>query len=158
MNKSIKIYQDSIFKDKRGFYWTSWKKNRYKKLIFNHDKFSLSKKNTLRGIHGDTKTWKLMTCVYGKVFFVAINNVKKSKFFMKHKTFILSHSNNKSILIPPNYGIGFFCLSKYCVMFYKLSYKGKYNDTKKQFTIKWNDIRHKIKWPLGRKILSKRDA
>lgn len=158
MKKSIKIYKNSSFKDKRGLYWTSWTKKLNKNLNFNHDKFSLSKKNVLRGIHGDKKTWKLISCPYGKVFVVVVNNLKNSKSYMTYKSFILSKRNNMSILIPPNYGLGFLCLSNECIFHYKLSYKGNYNDTKQQFTIKWNDPRPNIKWPKGKKIISKRDS
>jgi len=158
MFNNIKLYSNSSFKDRRGLYWTSWTKKQNKNLNFNHDKFSLSKKNVLRGIHGDQKTWKLISCPYGKVFVVILNNIKKSRSYMKYMQFILSNKNNKSILIPPGYGLGFFCLSKECIFHYKLSYKGKYNDTKQQFTIKWNDPRHKIKWPKGKKITSTRDT
>ena len=110
----IKEYKSSIFKDHRGLYWTSWEK-KFFKLNFNHDKFSSSKKNTLRGLHGDTKTWKLVSCVQGKVFFVVVNNDSKSKNFLKHKTMILKQGENKQILIPPMYLNGFLCLSNSCV-------------------------------------------
>ncbi len=128
------------------------------KLTFNHDKFSISKKNTLRGLHGDKKTWKLVSCVFGKVFFVVVNNIKNSKSYLKKKTFILDHKNNKQVLIPPNYANGFLCLSDHCVFHYKLSYKGRYFDVKNQQVLKWNDKRLKIKWPKTKNlILSKRD-
>ena len=128
------------------------------KLTFNHDKFSISKKNTLRGLHGDKKTWKLVSCVFGKVFFVVVNNIKNSKFYLKKKTFILDHKNNQQVLIPPNYANGFLCLSDHCVFHYKLSYKGRYFDVKNQQVLKWNDKRLKIKWPKTKNlILSKRD-
>lgn len=158
MRKTIKIYKNSIFKDKRGLYWTSWTKKMNANLSFNHDKFSLSKKNVLRGIHGDNKTWKFISCPYGKVFVVVVNNIKNSKFYMSHKSFILSKENNISILIPPHYGLGFLCLTNECIFHYKLSYKENYVDADQQFTIKWNDPRHKIKWPKGKKIISKRDS
>ena len=51
----VKTFKSTIFKDHRGLYWTSWEKKKHR-LNFNHDKFSVSKKNTLRGLHGDTKT------------------------------------------------------------------------------------------------------
>ena len=88
--KEIKVLKSSIFKDHRGYLWTSWE-NKKIKLHFNHDKFSISKKNTLRGLHGDKKTWKLVSCVFGRVFFVVVNNNPKSKNYLKKKTFILSH-------------------------------------------------------------------
>ncbi len=155
--KDLKVFSSSIFKDHRGYLWTSWKKKKIK-LTFNHDKFSISKKNTLRGLHGDKKTWKLVSCVFGKVFFVVVNNIKNSKFYLRKKTFILDHKNNKQVLIPPNYANGFLCLSDHCVFHYKLSYKGRYFDVKNQQVLKWNDKRLKIKWPKTENlILSRRD-
>lgn len=153
----IKEYKSSIFKDHRGLYWTSWEK-KFFKLNFNHDKFSSSKKNTLRGLHGDPKTWKLVSCVQGKVFFVIVNYDSKSKTFLKHKTMILKQGENKQVLIPPMYLNGFLCLSNSCVFHYKLSYKGKYSDVGNQISLKWNDKRLNIKWPQKKNlIMSKRD-
>ena len=67
--KNIKIFKNTIGQDKRGLIWTSWDKKLYPKKIFNRDKFSLSKKNVLRGLHYDLKSWKLISCVYGNFFF-----------------------------------------------------------------------------------------
>ena len=118
----------------------------------------ISKKNVLRGLHGDRKTWKLVSCVYGKVFFVIVNYNKNSKYYLKHKTYILSHINRTQVLVPPKYLNGFLCLSKDCVFHYKLSYKGKYFDVKNQDVLKWNDKRLKIKWPRKKNLIfSKRD-
>ena len=154
----IKTFSNSAFIDKRGYYWSSWKKKDYSEINFIHDKFSISKKKVLRGLHGDDKTWKLVSCVFGKVFFVVVNYNTKSKYYFKHKTYILSHKNRLQVLVPPKYLNGFLCLSKDCVFHYKLSYKGKYNDLKNQYSLKWNDKNLKIKWPLKKKlIISKRD-
>lgn len=153
----IKKLRGTIHRDRRGYLWTSWERNKLKKLIFNHDKFSVSKKNVLRGLHGDNKTWKLISCVYGKIFFVVVDYDKKSKTFSRYKKFILSHKNNVQILVPPKFLNGFLCLSENCVLHYKLSYKGKYFDYDKQISKKWNDKKFNIKWPKKKYILSKRD-
>ena len=63
--KEVKVYKSIPFKDYRGQVWTSWELRKINKK-FVHDKFSFSKKNVLRGFHGDKKTWKLISCVYGK--------------------------------------------------------------------------------------------
>ena len=42
-------------------------------IHFPEDDISFSKKNVVRGMHGDTRTWKLITCTRGKIFFVALN-------------------------------------------------------------------------------------
>ena len=44
MFNDIKIINQNNFKDKRGVLWTTWKTGLFKKIKFNHDKFSLSKK------------------------------------------------------------------------------------------------------------------
>ena len=157
MNFKIKKFKNITFKDDRGYYWTSWKKLTTNRIKFNHDKFSLSKKNVLRGLHGDNKTWKLVSCVYGKFLLVVVNCEKKSKGFLKWKKWVLSHQNGIQILIPPNHANGHLCLSEKCLFHYKLSYKGKYTVAKQQFSIKWNDPKLNIDWHIKKPILSNRD-
>ena len=126
-------------------------------LKFNQDKFSISKKNTLRGFHCDFKSWKLIISTYGKFFLVVVNLKKKSKNYLKFKSFVLDHRNPKTILIPPHYANAHLCLSKFCIFHYKWSYKGKYIDAAKQVSIRWNDPKINVKWPINNPILSERD-
>ena len=118
----IKVFRGSIHNDKRGYLWTSGKRIKRTNLFSIMINFQYQK-NVLRGLHGDSKTWKLISCVYGEIFFVVVNYDKKSKNFGKHKSFKLSHKNNQQILVPPNYLNGFLCLSENCVLHYKLSYR-----------------------------------
>jgi dTDP-4-dehydrorhamnose 3,5-epimerase len=158
MIKKIKILRGTNFKDKRGLLWTSWKKNKKDKIFFNHDKFSISKKNVLRGLHYDNKTWKLISCVYGKVFFVVVDCRMNSKNYLKFFSTTLDAKKNVQILIPPNFANGHLCISKECVFHYKLSYRGNYSDVDSQKVLKWNDKRLNIKWPFRKNIiLSSRD-
>ena len=157
MNFNLKIIRNKSFKDHRGYYWTSWKKNMMKKIKFKHDKFSLSKKNVLRGLHGDSKTWKLISCPYGKFLLVVVDCRKNSKNYLKWKSCVLSHQNGLQILIPPKFANGHLCLSEKCLFHYKLSYKGSYIDAKEQFSLKCNDPKIKIKWGIKKPILSQRD-
>jgi dTDP-4-dehydrorhamnose 3,5-epimerase len=157
MISDLKIINNSSFKDKRGSYWTTWKKGVFKKIKFNHDKFSISKKNTIRGLHCDFKSWKLITSVFGKVLLVVVDMRKDSNNYLKSKKIILSHKKPKLVLIPPYYANAHLCLSQICVFHYKWSYKGKYIDAKKQKSYKWNDPKFNIKWPIKKPILSRRD-
>ena len=157
MFKDIKIVKNSIYKDNRGILWTTWKKGNFKSIRFNHDKFSLSKKNTLRGIHTDFKSWKMITSIYGRFLLVIVNVKKNSKNYLKHKKIILDYKKPKLVLIPPYYANAHLCLSKFCILHYKWSYKGKYVDADKQKSYRWNDPKLKIKWPVKKPILSKRD-
>jgi len=147
-----------IFKDFRGEFVETYNEALYKKegvrVDFLQDDISTSRKNVLRGIHGDNKTWKLLSCLYGKLYFVTVNCDKKSKDFGKWQSFILSDKNRRQILVPPKYGNAYLVLSKEAIFSYKQS---TYYDPKGQFTYKWNEPRFNIKWPIKNPILSKRD-
>ena len=152
------IHQPDVFTDFRGDLWTLWKQDEFKpKLEFNHDKVSTSKKDVLRGIHGDNKSWKLITCLYGEMYFVVVDNRPNSPNYLKWDWMILDDKTRKSVLVPPQFGNGFFVLSNYSVFHYKWSYPGSYPDVKDQFTLKWNDPQIGIEWPTDNPILQKRD-
>lgn len=153
----IRDFRDDAFKDKRGIYWTSWKKDKIVGLEFNHDKFSLSKKNVLRGFHGDRKSYKLVSCVYGEVLFVLINAQRDHKEYLKYRSWRLTGENRMQVLIPPNFASAHFCVTDKCLFHYKFSYKGNYPDVKDQFSYKWNDKKINFKWPTDKPILSERD-
>ena len=109
----------------------------------------------MRGIHGDNRTSKLITCLYGKFLLVVVNNDKKSKQYRKYQKFILSDKNNIQILVPNKFGNGHYVISEKAIFHYK---QNTLYNRKSQFTLKWNDKKLKIKWPKGIKpILSKRD-
>ena len=159
----LKEYRSDVFKDLRGEVWTSYNKKEIKdkdlrKLNFFHDKFSMNKKNVLRGLHGDSSTYKLVSCPYGEVFQVAVDLRKNSSSYGKYYSTKLSQKNKKSLLIPPGVANGFLVLSKKSIYHYKLAYKGKYKDFDEQFTIKFNSPIINIKWPKKNYILSKRDS
>jgi len=147
-----------IFEDFRGQFIETYNKELYKKnginVEFIQDNISVSIKNVLRGIHGDNETWKLISCLYGKLYFVVVNCDKNCKDFGKWQSFILSDANRQQILIPPKYGNAYLVLSKKAIFNYKQS---TYYDPKRQFTYKWNNPRFNIKWPIKNPILSKRD-
>lgn len=140
------VYPKTNFKDDRGRYLQSYSLKDYKKILnkkFVEDDFSLNKKNVFRGIHGDFKTWKLVSCVHGKCEAIIVNYDKKSHNFGKWEKFILSPESYFQILIPPSYGNSFLVLSEYAVYHYKQTryYEGK----NQQFTINYKDPFFKIR-------------
>ena len=155
--KEIKIFKPVSFKDFRGEIWTNWEKKYLKNVNFNLSKFTKSKKNVLRGFHGDSKSWKLVSCIKGKVLNVIVDYRKNSKNYLKYSTFNLDDKNKISILIPPMFLNSWLCLSKDCIYSYQYSFKGDYNDVKNQISVKWNDKNINCKWPIKKPILSFRD-
>ena len=149
----IKIIETGAFKDNRGELWTVWNENEFNpKLKFNHDKVAVSKKNVLRGIHGDNKSWKLITCLSGEIFLVVVD--PKS---LEHISITLSQNNKLSVLVPPGLGNGHLVMSDEAVFFYKWAYEGNYPDVEDQFSLKWDDPKLNISWPTSLPILSHRD-
>ena len=159
----VLIIEPSAFTESRGVIWTSYSQDlsalpAFPQISFNHDKFSISKKNVLRGIHGDAKSWKLVSCVAGNIFQVVVDMRESSATFLKHQVFELSGMKPKSVLIPPGFGNAFLVLSDSATYHYKLSYQGDYIDADQQFTVAWDDPRLDIDWPIEAPILSERDS
>lgn len=157
--EEVKIFEHDVYHDYRGELWTLWKENEYPDidLHFNHDKVSTSRKNVLRGIHGDYKSWKMMECLVGDVYFVIVDNRPDSLTYKQWDWMMLSDKKRQAVLVPPGFGNGILVMSDYCILHYKWSYPGEYNDVDKQFVIKWNDPEIGIKWAISDPILQQRD-
>ena len=158
----ILFFEPSVGKDLRGSIFTTYDDKVYDKHLpknvkFIHDKFSESKQNVLRGFHGDSKSWKLVTCIYGEVFQVIVDMRKDSKTYLKWESWILNSNNKKQILVPPGFMNGYYVQSDFSVYHYKYAYSGEYLDVDKQIVLKWNDNRLNIPWPSNNPILSERD-
>lgn len=160
--KGVYIITPSIGKDLRGNIWTSFIKEEIEKylpenLYFKHDKFSQSKKNVLRGIHGDEKSWKLVTCVYGDIDQVVVDCRKDSPTYLQWEKFRINSENQILVLIPLMMGNAYYVKSDNAVYHYKLAYEGEYIDADEQFSLKWNDPKIGIEWDTNNPILSNRD-
>ena len=156
--EEVKILDSDRFTDFRGDIFTTYKKSNFEpSLDFVHDKYSTSRKSVLRGIHGDFETWKLVSCLYGELYFVVVDNRKESDTYLKWDWMVLDDKQRKQVLLPPGFGNGFYVLSDQALFSYKLSYPNEYVDTNKQFTLKWDDPRINIYWPNKNPLLQKRD-
>ena len=151
----LKIIQTKIFFDKRGFFKEVYKNNLIKKN-FKFDVISLSKKNVIRGLHIQTKKpqAKVITVVSGKIMDVAVDLRKNSKTFGKYYSLIISDKSDYSFYVPEGFAHGFLCLSDKCIVHYKCS---EYRHKESETTLQWSDQTVKIKWPIKKPILSKKD-
>ncbi len=158
----VLIIKPSVFWDLRGNIYTSFNKDFYKNILpkeldFKHDKFAFSKNNVLRGLHGDNKTWKLVSCVYGEIYEVVVDMRPDSQTYMKWDAFELRADDYRQVLIPPNFINGYYVKSDEAVFHYKLAYDGDYIDADEQMTFLWNDKKLNIDWPCDNPILQGRD-
>jgi len=159
----VYILKPSISEDTRGNIWTSFLKDEVEELLptdlyFKHDKFSTSKHNVLRGIHGDTKSWKLVTCVHGEIQQVVVDCREDSPTYKQWQDFIINQDSQQLILLPPNMGNAYYVNSENAVYHYKLAYNGDYIDADEQFSLSWNDHSLGINWLSDNPFLSNRDA
>ena len=153
--KNLLIVKTNIYKDHRGFF-KEVEKSRILKKKFIFDCVSFSKKNTLRGLHlqKENSQAKLITVVHGKILDVVVDLRKKSKTYGKYFSIEMSYKSDFSLFIPEGFAHGFMCLSKTCTVYYKCT---NYRHQKSEITLKWNDKDLKIKWPIKKPILSKKD-
>ncbi len=163
--RDVITLQPEIFYDHRGenvetFYSEAFKSNCKRfgipELDFKVDSFSFSKKNVLRGFHGDNKTWKLVQCLQGEIQLAIIDIRENSATVNAVETFFLNDRNRFQVLIPAGCVNAHLCLSDTCIFAYKLSYHYVRQD--EQLHVKWNDVRYNLYWPIQNPILSKRDS
>ena len=153
--KDLFIYSGKIFYDQRGFLREAYKKKIIKKnLIFAI--ISKSKKNVLRGLHMQKKNPqdKYILVLKGKILDVVVDARKNSKTYGKHYKVVLSDKNGKSFFIPKGFLHGFLGLEKENIVLYGCT---NYRNQKSEITVNWNDKKLKIKWPVKKPILSKKD-
>ena len=151
----LKIIETKMFFDNRGFFKEIFRNNLIKKN-FKFDVMSSSKKNVIRGLHIQTKKpqAKVITVVSGKIMDVAVDLRKNSKTFGKYYSLIISDRSEYSFYIPEGFAHGFLCLSDKCIVHYKCS---EYRHKESETTLNWTDQEVKIKWPIKKPILSKKD-
>lgn len=156
--EGVLLIEPDVFEDYRGYYVETWNERLYAEhgitQKFVQDDISVSSQHVLRGIHGDQETWKLISCLYGRFYFVVLNQDEQSAQFGKWQAFTLSAANRKQVLVPPKFGNGHLVLSEQAIFHYKQT---TYYNPKGQFTVVWNDPRFQIWWPVKNPILSQRD-
>ncbi len=156
--QDVKMIIPETFEDFRGEYVEIYNKKEYNQagidIDFIQDDYSWSSKHVLRGLHGDSETWKLVDCLHGKFYLVVLDLNKESSTYQQWEAFTLSQTNKIQILIPPNHANGHLILSEKAIFHYKQS---AYYSPDGQFTVKFNDLKYNIWWPIKEPILSRRD-
>jgi dTDP-4-dehydrorhamnose 3,5-epimerase len=147
------------FEDFRGTYVETYNRELYHQAgittDFIQDDCSTSRRNVLRGIHGDNVTIKLVSCLYGSIYVIVVNNDPDSPQYRQWESFTLSDQNKLQVYIPAKFGNSFLTLSEVSLFHYKQN--TTYNRAG-QFTIKWNDPAYRFWWPIRDPILSERDT
>jgi len=150
------------FEDQRGIFARLFCQKELKTI--NQDKtikqinFSYTRnKGTVRGMHFQyppRAETKMIKCLQGKVFDVAIDLRKGSKTFLKWHGEILSKDNLKMIYIPEGFAHGFQTLESNCELIYLHT---EFYTPNSEGGLCYNDPSIGIKWPLPVQELSEKD-
>ena len=153
--KDLILIKNKSFKDRRGYFKELLKEKNLKKR-FPFLVMSFSKKNVIRGLHLQTKKsqGKFISVIKGSIFEVVVDLRKNSKTYGKYLSTVISEKNSKSIYVPPGFAHGFCALSKENYVIYSCT---EYRQAKHEIGIRYNDEDLKIKWPVKKPILSKKD-
>ncbi|MDH0447931.1 dTDP-4-dehydrorhamnose 3,5-epimerase [Shewanella sp. GD04112] len=158
----VKIIEPKVFGDERGFFFESFNQQLFESAVgypvkFVQDNHSKSSKGVLRGLHyqlSPHEQGKLVRCVVGEVFDVAVDIRKNSPTFGQWVGVYLSAENKKQLWIPSGFAHGFVTLSDTAEFLYKTT---DYYHRESEGAIAWNDPELKIEWPIESVLLSEKD-
>ncbi|HAV9315515.1 TPA: dTDP-4-dehydrorhamnose 3,5-epimerase [Escherichia coli] len=149
----VLIFEPKVFGDERGFFFESFNQKVFeeavgRKVEFVQDNHSKSSKGVLRGLHYQLEPYvqgKLVRCVVGEVFDVAVDIRKSSPTFGKWVGVNLSAENKRQLWIPEGFAHGFLVLSETAEFLYKTT---NYYHPESDRGIIWDDPELNIDWPL----------
>lgn len=148
----VLIIEPRVFGDARGFFTESWSEKVFNEAVgqpvrFVQDNHSRSSRGVLRGLHYQLPPHaqgKLVRCVSGAVFDVAVDLRRSSPHFGRWAGVELSADNHRQLWVPPGFAHGFLVLSETADFLYKTT------DTyapQAEGSVRWDDPAIGIQWP-----------
>ncbi len=157
----VLIVEPDVFRDQRGWFLETYHFRKYQEggnpLPFVQDNHSSSIRGTLRGLHCQLTCpqGKLVRVVRGEIYDVAVDIQRGSPTFGSWVGVHLSGQDFKQIYLPPNFAHGFCALSEVAEVEYKCT---DVYAPGGEVTIRWDEPRIGIQWPIDNPILSSKDA
>jgi dTDP-4-dehydrorhamnose 3,5-epimerase len=162
--QDVVLITPRVFEDERGFFLETFREDRFVAAgitaKFVQDNHSASSRGVLRGLHYQIQQaqGKLLRCVAGEIFDVAVDLRRSSPTFGRWVAVTLSAENKQMLWVPPGFAHGFYVMSERAELLYKAS---DYYAPQHERSLLWNDPALGIPWPLVNgqpPILSKKDA
>jgi dTDP-4-dehydrorhamnose 3,5-epimerase len=160
----VQVFEPRIFADDRGRFLEAWNARALETAEFREnfvqDNLVESRHGIVRALHYQMQRpqGKLVRCVAGEIFDVAVDLRRSSPTFGKWVGEILSEQNGFSMWSPPGFAHGYCVLSESATVYYKCT---QFYDPEQERVLLWNDPALGIEWPLdrlGTPILNERDA
>ncbi len=163
------LISPNLFEDERGFFFERWNDRNWNDLLksfgqhsksFVQDNHSSSSKSVLRGLHYQLPPFsqgKLVSCLIGEIFDVAVDLRRHSTTFGQSGGVKLTANNHYQLWIPEGFAHGFLTLTHQADVLYKTT---DFWNAESERSIRWNDPQLAISWndSLIEPKLSKKDA
>jgi len=152
------LIKPKVFEDERGFFFESWNQKNWKEILneynqkpqqFVQDNHSKSSKGVLRGLHFQKSPFpqgKLIRCISGEIYDVAVDIRKDSCTFGKWVATYLNSLEHNQFWIPEGFAHGFLTISRSAEVNYKTTNFWKKNCEECLF---WEDKTIAIDWPIN---------
>jgi dTDP-4-dehydrorhamnose 3,5-epimerase len=158
----VVVVEPVVHRDARGFFLETWRESRYHEhgidVRWVQDNHSRSMRGALRGLHAQLPPRaqdKLLRCIAGEIFDVAVDVRRGSPTFGLWAGVVLSAENFRQLFVPAGFAHGFCVTSESAEVEYKCSEPYSPED---EIAIAWNDPAIGIRWPIDEPTLSSRDA
>jgi len=157
----LKLIKPRIFNDDRGLFLELYRYSDFSRAglreHFVQDNYSKSEKGVLRGLHyqkNPKSQGKLVSCVKGVIYDVAIDIRKGSPHYGKWAGVELTEENKHLLYVPTGFAHGFQVISETAEVMYKCT--EEYSPENDRGII-WNDPNINVLWPLKNPLLSAKD-
>ncbi|HUP42424.1 MAG TPA: dTDP-4-dehydrorhamnose 3,5-epimerase [Thermoanaerobaculia bacterium] len=157
----VLVVEPTVHQDHRGFFLETYHREKYARGgiegPFVQDNHSRSARGILRGLHaqGRRPQGKLVRCVEGTIFDVAVDIRRGSPTFARWVGVELAAASFRQLWVPPGFAHGFCVVSEAAQVEYKVT---ALYDAEDELVIAWDDPEIGIEWPVAEPVLSQKDA
>ncbi len=160
--EGLLVIENTVFEDDRGSFSEVFNLKRFEDATgvvrtWVQDNQSVSRRGVLRGIHfqNPRPQGKLVRCITGEVFDVAVDLRRSSDTFLDWFGVELMATDSKQLWIPEGFGHGFFALTDDATLVYKTT---EYYVPEADRSLRWDDPAIGVVWPVdGVPIVSDKD-
>lgn len=160
----VLVFEPRMFRDERGYFQEAWNSRTLSAANFHEnfvqDNLVHSVRGAVRALHYQLvkPQGKLVRCVAGEIFDVAVDLRRSSPTYGQSVTQTLDAETGLSLWVPPGFAHGYCVLSAEATVYYKCT---EFYSPESERTIRWDDPTLGIEWPLdrmGKPIVNARDA
>lgn len=161
--KDLYVIEMEEYKDERGSFARIYCKNEFNKINVNFEIVQANishnhRKGVVRGMHYQSHPYeeaKLVRCITGSIFDVAVDMRKESKTYLKWFGIELSSKNKKALFIPKGFAHGYQTLLDDTEVMYFVD--NQYSPLN-ELGVRYDEEKIGIKWPEEIKEISIKDS